>query len=106
MQELPAEPPTIVFSVIMPVWNQSRLVTKAVESVLAQTFGDWELVIVDDGSNDDLAGRFAPYFCDRVKLRRTPHCGVSAACNAGLHTSTEPLGACLDSDNTRRPCFL
>ncbi len=95
-----------MFSIIMPVWNRAHLVTSAVESVLAQTVQDWELVIVDDGSDDDLAERISPYLSDRVSYHRMPHSGVSAARNYGLRHSSNPFIAYLDSDNAWRPGFL
>jgi GT2 family glycosyltransferase len=44
----------LMFSVIMPVWNRAEMAGKAIESVLAQTFEKYELIIVDDGSEDGL----------------------------------------------------
>ena len=95
-----------IFSVVMPVWNRAHLVARAVESVLAQTESDWELVIVDDGSADALGERLRPYLGGRVRLLRTEHSGVSAARNAGIAASSGELVAYLDSDNAWHSTFL
>jgi len=94
------------FSVIMPVWNRSYLVGRAVASVVAQTDREWELVIVDDGSTDALGAALAPYLSEQVRLVRRPHAGVSAARNFGLQHSSGSLIAYLDSDNAWHPDYL
>ncbi|HOU52098.1 MAG TPA: glycosyltransferase [Smithella sp.] len=95
-----------MFSIIMPVWNRASIVGKAIESVLAQTFKDYELLIVDDGSEDDLANAVGPYLSERVRYLRRPHLGAAAARNQGLIQSTQPFIAYLDSDNQWYPEFL
>ena len=93
-------------SVIMPVWNRAHRVGAAIESVLAQTFQDFELIIVDDGSNDGLELAIRRYLGPKVRYLRTSHCGVSSARNTGIKASTGYYLAYLDSDNTWRPHFL
>lgn len=95
-------------SIIMPVWNRGGAMRTAVESVLAQSWQDWELLIVDDGSWDDtvavaelLAGRDP-----RIRLLRQDHLGVCAARNTGIEHATGEYIAFLDSDNTWNPQFL
>lgn len=95
-----------MFSVIMPVWNRAQVVGTAVESILAQTFTDYELLIVDDGSDDDLEKAVGPYLSDRVRFYRRPHLGAAAARNFALAQSDRPFVAYLDSDNRWRPDFL
>ena len=95
-----------VFSVIMPVWNRAQRVGQAVESVFAQTFKDWELLIVDDGSDDELEQVVRPFLGPKVRRLRIPHAGVSAARNAGISHATGRFIAYLDSDNTWRSEFL
>jgi glycosyltransferase involved in cell wall biosynthesis len=94
------------FSVIMPVWNRSHSVGKAIESVLAQTFKDLELLIVDDGSDDGFEEAVRPFLGPGVGCLRIPHGGVSVARNAGIRKTTGRFIAYLDSDNTWRPNFL
>ncbi|MBI4191253.1 MAG: glycosyltransferase [Betaproteobacteria bacterium] len=95
-----------MFSVIMPAWNRSGVVGRAIESVLAQTWTDFELLIIDDGSDDELPAAVSAYDDPRIRLHRFPHRGVSAARNSGLALATRPYLAYLDSDNTWRPGFL
>ncbi len=94
------------FSVIMPVWNRAHRVGAAIESVLAQTFQDFELILVDDGSDDGLEPAIRRHLGPKVRLIRTPHRGVASARNAGIKAGTGRYLAYLDSDNTWRPHFL
>lgn len=94
------------FSVIMPVWNRAHRVGAAIESVLAQTFQDFELIIVDDGSDDGLEPAIRRHLGPKVRVIRTPHRGVASARNIGIKAGTGRYLAYLDSDNTWRPHFL
>ena len=95
-------------TIVMPTWNRGGLMRRAIESVQAQTFQDWELVVVDDGSTDDtlavLEGVAA--FDDRVRAVPTERGGVCRARNVGIAEARGELVAFLDSDNTWRPEFL
>jgi glycosyltransferase involved in cell wall biosynthesis len=94
-------------SVILPTRDRKDLVEGAVRSVLAQTFADWELLIVDDGSVDGTAEALAPYLADgRVRLFRMGGNGEGAARNRGLREARGELVAYLDSDNLLFPGFL
>ncbi len=94
------------FSVVMPVWNRSRCVASAIKSVLAQTCQDFELILVDDGSEDGLEAAVRPYLGAKVRLVSTEHHGVCAARNTGMRESKGTFIAYLDADNTWRPRFL
>jgi glycosyltransferase involved in cell wall biosynthesis len=99
------EPPEV--SIVMPVYNRARFAPQAIDSVLRQSHADWELLIVDDGSEDDLAGAIAPYLADpRIRLLREPHRGSTAARNAALRGARGAVIAYLDSDNLWAPNFL
>ena len=75
------------FSVIMPLYNKALYVRKAIESVLAQTFSDWELVIVDDGSTDGSSDLAKSYNDSRITHLYQNNHGVSTARNNGfLHS--------------------
>ena len=95
-----------MFSVILPVWNRAALIGPAIESVLAQSLEDFELIIVDDGSTDDLAATLAGHDDPRIRSVRLEHGGLSRARNHGLALATRPFIAHLDSDNRWRPDFL
>lgn len=94
------------FSVIMPVRNRAHIIKASVESVLAQSFKDYELLIVDDGSDDALEDALRPFLSDNVVYHRRPHEGVCAARNYGLQQAGGEYIAYLDSDNSWRPDFL
>ena len=95
-----------MFSVIMPVWNRSEIVEKAIKSVLSQTFEDYELIIIDDGSEDNLEKIIRPYVSKKVRYYRIPHSGVSVARNEGIKYAKGDFLAYLDSDNVWHPEFL
>jgi glycosyltransferase involved in cell wall biosynthesis len=99
---------TPLVSIVMPVWNRAAAVRRAVESVQAQTFGDWELVVVDDGSTDDTPAVLEGLatFERRLRVIRTSRSGVSAARNTAIEQARGEYLAFLDSDNTWEPDFL
>ncbi len=90
------------FSVIIPVYNRLLPVKDAIESVLAQTFTDYELIVVDDGSTDGTPG-IADEYRGRIRYTLREHRGVSAARNAGIAVSSAPWLAFLDSDDRWLP---
>ncbi|WP_192575836.1 glycosyltransferase [Agrococcus sediminis] len=102
-----AEPSELV-SVIMPVWNRRRAVRKAIASVQAQRWSAWELIVVDDGSEDGSfeAVQAIAELDRRIKVVRSEHAGVSAARNRGLDLAGGSWVAFLDSDNIWREDFL
>lgn len=90
----------------MPLYNKAPYVRKAVESVVGQTFGDWELIVVDDGSTDG-GGETVEVFADsRIRLVRQENAGVSVARNKGVSLSTAPYITFLDADDWWEPTFL
>lgn len=90
-------------SVIIPTYNRAELLRQAVESALAQTFNDLEVVITDDGSSDETA-QVAASFGERVRCLLLPHSGLPAAArNAALQASQSEYVAFLDSDDTWFP---
>ena len=91
-------------SVVIPVWNGERYLKQAIESILAQNFSDFELIVIDDGSTDGSANIAAWYTHDqRVSVRTQTNAGVVAARNAGLHAAKAELVAFLDADDIAKP---
>jgi len=86
-------------SVIIPTFNRSLFLKKAIESVLSQDFRDFELIVVDDGSVDDTAETVAAFKRDIVYLKQKNK-GPAGARNAGIRRSTGPFIAFLDSDDS------
>ena len=95
-------------SVLMPVYNGAEHVAKAIDSVLAQTVTDFELVVVDDGSTDDTAAVLASYAHDpRVRVvRHDTNGGLVASLNDGLQACRAELVARLDADDISMPTRL
>lgn len=95
-------------SVIVPVYQAEALLPQCVESVLAQTFADWELLLIDDGSRDG-----SPALCDgyaardaRIRAFHKPNGGVSSARNVGLEQAAGQCIAFLDADDAFEPTAL
>jgi glycosyltransferase involved in cell wall biosynthesis len=93
-------------TVLMPAWNREGFVREAVDSVLAQTFADFELLVVDDGSTDATAAAVAAVSDPRVRCLREPHRGIGGTMNAGLRAACGRYVARLDSDDVWLPEFL
>jgi glycosyltransferase involved in cell wall biosynthesis len=105
MPGLEIELPAPRVSVVIPTYNYGRYVVDAVESVLAQTYADYEIIVVDDGSTDDTSSRLEP-FRDRLRYLRQENQGLSAARNRGIAAARGELIGLLDSDDRWHPRFL
>jgi len=92
--------PTV--SVILPTYNRGWVLREAIDSVLAQDFTDFELIVVDDGSTDDTEQLLDAYDQDLIVLRQSNQ-GVSAARNQGIAAAGGRLVAFLDSDDLWLP---
>lgn len=93
-------------SVIIPLYNKAPYVGRALDSVAAQTFRDFELIVVDDGSTDGSGQLVADYADARVRLIRQPNAGPGAARNRGIAEAGGELLAFLDADDEWTPEFL
>jgi glycosyltransferase involved in cell wall biosynthesis len=93
-------------SVIIPTYNRSGLLREALRSVLAQSFTDYEVIVVDDGSEEDIAGVVAAGGGPAARCMRVPHGGPGAARNAGVQAARGELIAFLDSDDLWHPEHL
>ncbi|MGH8506141.1 MAG: glycosyltransferase family 2 protein [Stenotrophobium sp.] len=90
-------------SVILPTLNRADLLPRAIGSVLGQTFRDLELLVIDDGSTEDIAAVIAAFNDPRARVIRHPQClGVAAARNTGLHAARGEYLAFQDSDDEWR----
>lgn len=87
-------------SVIIPTFNRAHILKRAIDSVLAQTFADLELIVVDDGSTDGTTELISTFFDPRLRYLRQPkNLGVSAARNRGVREARGEWLAFLDSDD-------
>lgn len=95
------------FSVVIPTYNRSKLVSRAIDSVLAQTFTDFELIVVDDGSTDDTKEALKKYEGDsRFRYVYQENAKESAARNNGSSLATGDYVCFLDSDDVYYPHHL
>ena len=95
-------------SVIIPVYNKQEYIAKTVDSVLDQTFRDYEILLIDDGSTDG-----SDRICDdlastdeRIRVFHTQNCGVSAARNLGIHVAVGKYISFIDADDCIDKSFL
>lgn len=93
-------------SIIMPLYNKENLVLSSIASVQAQTFSDWELVVIDDGSTDAGSEQVAALDDKRIRLIRKANGGVSAARNRGIAEARCELLAFLDADDAWAAGYL
>ncbi|MCP2730017.1 glycosyltransferase [Limnofasciculus baicalensis] len=92
-----------VISVIIPVYNGERTIDKTIKSVLCQTFSDWELIIIDDGSQDltlEIISRIKDH---RLKVFSYPHTGSNASRNRGVSQACGEYISFLDADDLWTP---
>ena len=88
------------FSVIIPTFNRAKILPRAVKSIMNQSFSDWELIIVDDGSKDNTKTNVEDFLKDsRVKYFSQENQGVCTARNLGSEKATGNFIAFLDSDD-------
>lgn len=96
-------------NVIIPAYNAARFLPAALESVETQTFEDWQIVLVNDGSTDNTAELVAPYrerLGEKLRYIQQPNAGLPAARNAAIRNSSAEFLALLDADDIWLPCRL
>lgn len=91
-------------SVLIPTYNCGQFISQAIDSVLAQTFTDFEIIVVDDGSTDNTAEVISRY--PQVKYIPREHCGVSTSRNAAIGAATGEFVVFLDADDMWAPTKL
>lgn len=95
-------------SIITPAYNASRFIAQTIDSVIAQTHPDWEMLIVDDGSKDNTAEIIEEYASKepRIKLIKQQNAGSAAARNNALRNASGKYICFLDADDLWDPNFL
>ena len=93
-------------SIITPTYNRAYIIQKAIKSVLEQTYSNWELLVIDDGSNDDTNNVVSSFHEPKIKYFPQLNKGVSAARNLGLEKAQGQWITYLDSDNILYPQHL
>ncbi len=95
-------------SIITPCYNGEKYISQTIDSVLAQTYGDWEMIIVDDGSKDGSAEIVRGYVEKdaRIKFFQQENAGSAAARNNGIRRAEGQYIALLDADDLWEPVFL
>lgn len=95
------------FSIIMPTYNRGYIISRAIQSVISQTYKNWELIIVDDGSKDDTEQRVIAIKDDRIRfIHYDRNQGANHARNLGMKEAKGQYFAFLDSDNEWHPDYL
>ena len=97
---------TPLVTVIMPTYNYGRYVADAIQSIQAQTFGDFEIVVVDDGSTDDTPAVLARLAEPRLRVIRQERAGTASSRNRGLEAARGEFITWLDADDLWKPTFL
>ena len=92
------------FSIVIPAYEASAVIGRAVRSALAQTEAAKEIIVVDDGSTDDLASALLPF--SQIVLLPSPHVGLPGVRNLALQRATGDFIAFLDADDELEPDFL
>lgn len=90
-----------MFSVVMPAYNVERFVARAIESVLSQTYADFELIVIDDGSSDGTASVIERYANQdpRIRLVRQTNAGIAPTLNRGLEMARGEWAAIMHADD-------
>ncbi len=103
---LPQQQDRSLITVIMPAFNAAPYIRCAIDSVLDQSWTQWELIVINDGSVDDTAAIVLSYSDPRIRLLEQPNRGVSSARNRGLDEALGQYVAFLDADDRLPPGSL
>lgn len=95
-----------MISIVIPLYNKEKQIAHTLQSVFNQTFQDFEIVIVDDGSTDGSVAEVAKYSDSRIRLIHQRNAGVSTARNRGIEEAKYDLIAFLDADDEWKPEYL
>ena len=95
-----------MISVIIPAYNAAKTIVRCVDSLLSQTYQDWELIIMDDGSTDNTLDVCQSFQDKRIQVYHKPNGGVSSARNYGLTYAKGEYIAFVDADDYLEPMYL
>lgn len=95
-----------MFSVIIPYYNKSKYIQRCLDTVLNQTFQEFEIILVNDGSTDDGLHFISTHYSNKITVINQDNRGVSAARNAGIKKAKYPFIAFLDADDCWHNQFL
>ena len=95
-----------MITVIIPAYNAAKTIVCCVESLLSQTYRDWELIIIDDGSTDNTLGVCQSLHDRRIQAYHKKNGGVSSARNYGLTYAKGEYIAFVDADDYLEPMYL
>src|SRR4030042_7025637 len=102
MKDIPGHKPLV--SVIIPTFNREHIIAQSLESVLWQSFSDYEIIVVDDGSTDNTGEFLRKHYGDKIRyIAKSQNGGLSAARNAGIELSRGTYIAILDDDDLWLP---
>jgi glycosyltransferase involved in cell wall biosynthesis len=93
-------------SVLVPSFNHAHYLTHALQSVIAQTYSDWEAIVIDDGSTDDTQQVTAQFDDPRIRYIYQDNQGLSAARNTGIRAAASEIIALLDADDVWKNDYL
>lgn len=88
-----------MFSVVIPLYNKAQSIKSTLQCVLNQTSGEFEVLIIDDGSTDESVARVNEFSDSRIRLIQKPNGGVSSARNRGIEEARYRYIALLDADD-------
>lgn len=95
-----------MISIVIPLYNKEKQIARTLQCVLNQTFQDFEVIIINDGSTDNSVIEIQQVRDKRIKLIHQPNAGVSAARNRGIEEARFELIAFLDADDEWKPTYL
>ena len=95
-----------MISVVIPLYNKESFITETIQSVLNQTFADFELILINDGSTDKSEAVVKTFNDHRIRYKSIANSGVSVARNTGIELAKFTWIAFLDADDWWAPSFL
>jgi glycosyltransferase involved in cell wall biosynthesis len=107
MHESVREQTLMFISIVIPTYNRAHLISRAIKSVIGQTYPSWELIIVDDGSTDNTYEIIKPFLSDaRMQYHKKINSGAAHSRNVGVEISKGEWITFLDSDDEAYPNWL